>query len=244
MRRSNQSRLPRSDADPPFSAHQGGRVEVYRYNLDPQHPDMEILHDCAAAIRAGRVLLCPTDTCYILAANGLDLAAVTTVFEIKGRSFQSAIHIIVPDEADAEKYGIFNTMARALAQQFLPGRLTIVVNRQPIVPDVLVGNLPTVGIRIPDNKIILLLAQLAGVPLTATSANHSGSGTPYTVDEALADLGQDAELIYAALDQGELERVPTSTLVDVAGETPGIIREGAIPGNVLLRFLEKAAPPT
>ena len=91
---------------------------------------------------------------------------------------------------EAEKYAHVNEAARHLARRFLPGALTLVLPRKETIPAILVAGRDTIGIRIPDNRVILSLAEMTALPLTTTSANISGKPTPYTVEEVMEQLGE------------------------------------------------------
>ncbi|MBF8267196.1 MAG: hypothetical protein HW388_704 [Dehalococcoidia bacterium] len=205
--------------------------------VDGDNPDTRVISQAAGLIRDGAVLVLPTDTCYIFAANALDPVAVGKVFAIKKRPLGQPIHMAVGDLDMAEEYGELNQAARLLASRFLPGPLTLVLPRRRSIPDVLVGGGATVGIRIPDNRVLLEVVMVAGLPVTATSANISGLPTPYTVAEVLEQLGPQETRLALALDQGPLPEVSTSTIIDLSSSEPRILREGPIPGAVLLRAL-------
>ena len=107
---------------------------------------------------------------------------------------------------EAENYAHVNEAARYLAGHYLPGALTLVLKKKETVPSLLVAGLNTVGIRIPDNKIILRLVEMAGKSLTTTSANISGKPSPYAVEEVTAQLGENIQQVALILDQGPLAR--------------------------------------
>jgi len=174
------------------------------------------------------VLVCPTDTGYAFSANALDTRAVARVFHLKGRSYSNPIHVAVSSIEEAGKYAHINAVARHLARHFLPGALTLVLPKRETIPAMLVGGRDTVGVRIPDNKIILSLAEMTDRPLTTTSANISGQPTPYTAEEVVARLGETAEDIKLILDQGPLKTRELSTIVDLTVDPPQLIRQGLV----------------
>ncbi len=155
------------------------KIEVVNANK----PSLQILRRAARLIAKGKVIVCPTDTGYALTANALDLKAVVRVFNLKGRSYSNPIHVAVGSLEAAEKYAYINKAAQYLARSFLPGALTLVLPKKEIIPSLLVAGRDTIGIRIPDNRVILTLAAMTDLPLTATSANISGEPTPYSVQE-------------------------------------------------------------
>jgi L-threonylcarbamoyladenylate synthase len=196
--------------------------------IDPVNPDIKVLERAARLINKGEVLVCPTDTGYAFSANALDPRAVARVFDLKGRVFSNPVHIAVSSLAEAEKYAHLTAAARYLASRYLPGALTIVLKKKEIVPAMLVAGLDTVGIRIPDNRIILRLAEMTGRPLTATSANISGRPGTYSLSEVVAQLGESLGQVALALDQGPLPAHELSTIVDLSVSPPQLIRQGRI----------------
>lgn len=180
-------------------------------------------------------MLSPTDTAYMLATDGLNEAAVRRVIDIKRRSPEMAIAVIVPSLTAAAKYVGVTDAARRLAERFLPGPLTLVLPKTDTVPDVLTGGRPTLGIRVPGHTFSLALAERAGRPITATSANVSGGDAAYTLTEALSQLPADA--LDLAIDGGRVATPGVSTIVDLSGEWPVILREGLIPDSDILEAL-------
>ena len=196
--------------------------------VDAFNPDAAVIERAARLINRGEVVVCPTDTGYAFAANALDARAIARVFDLKGRSFSNPIHVAVNSIEEAEKYAHINEVARYLADHFLPGALTTVLPKKEIVPSMLVAGLDTVGIRIPDNNVILKLAGAAERPLTTTSANISGKPTPYTVEEIIGQLGENIRKVALILDQGPIKTRELSTIVDLSVSPPQLIRQGLV----------------
>jgi L-threonylcarbamoyladenylate synthase len=196
--------------------------------IDPINPDTRILERAARLISRGEVLVCPTDTGYAFSADALDPRAVTKVFHLKGRAFSNPIHVAVSSIVQADKYAHLTEVARYLASRYLPGALTLVLKKKENIPAMLVAGLDTVGLRIPDNKIILKLAEITGRPLTATSANISGRPGTYSIEEVVAQLGDNFMQVALVLDQGPLKTRELSTIVDLSVSPPQLIRQGRI----------------
>lgn len=196
--------------------------------VDASNPDEKVLEHAAKLLVKGEVIVCPTDTGYAFAANALDSRAVAKVFHLKARPFSNPIHIAVNSVAEAEKYAFFNDAAHFLAAHYLPGALTIVLPKKDIIPSILVGGLSSVGIRIPDNKVILRLAEIAHLPLTATSANVSGKPGTYSIDEVNTQFGENLKQVAMVLDQGLLKTREVSTVVDLSITPPQLVRQGGI----------------
>ncbi len=196
--------------------------------VDALYPDSAVIERAARLIGKGEVVVCPTDTGYAFAANALDTRAIARVFNLKGRAYSNPIHVAVYSLEAAEKYAHINEVTRYLAAHFLPGALTMVLPRKEIIPPILVAGLDTVGIRIPDNNVILKLAEAAEKPLTTTSANISGSPTPYTVEEIVQQLGDNLRKIALVLDQGLIRTRDVSTIVDLSVSPPQLVRQGLV----------------
>lgn len=169
---------------------------------------------------AARVVY-PTETVYGLAADALAPAAIERVFELKGRSRDEPISLAVPDIDAASEYTRPTDRERAFMEAFLPGPVTVVLERRSVVPDVLTAGSDRVGVRVPDHPTALALLQRIA-PLTATSANRSGAGSARRVEEIDASVRDAVDLV---LDEGTTPGTE-STVVDVSAET--IHRRGAL----------------
>ncbi len=213
----------------------GTRIEV----IDADNPDRRLLRQAARLILEGEVLVCPTDTGYAFAANALDEKAVAKVFDLKGRAYSNPIHVTVSSIAEAGKYAQVNEAARHLARRFLPGALTLVLPKRDVVPSLLVAGRNTIGIRVPDNKVILELAAITNLPITSTSANISGQPTPYSAREVVDQLGGDMEKVALVLDQGQIQPPELSTIVDLTVDPPHLLRQGRISWEEILNALKQ-----
>ena len=206
--------------------------------IDPNNPSELTLCKAASLIRGGCVIVCPTDTGYAFAANGLDIAAVTKIFILKGRDYSNPIHVAVHSIKAAGMFAHVNKTAELLAQRYLPGALTLVLPKTHTIPPSLVAGKDTVGIRIPDSKVILALAEMTGLPITATSANPSGKPTPYSVPEVVDQMGEAIDGVKLILDQGTIPSHGLSTIVDLTTDPPQLIRQGVISWLEIRQFLE------
>ena len=213
-----------------------------------------------ALLPAGGVILYPTDTLYGLGADALSDEAIAKLYSIKERDGSKPIHCIVADLAMAQTYGEFNETGRRLVKEFLPGPLTIVVEKKQGIDSGIARNIETIGIRIPDNEFCIALAREFGKPYTTTSANVSGMETPTIVEEILKQLsslgfvnpnsglrnpniGNEAtDAIDLVIDAGELPASAPSTVVGVSGTDVVILREGAIPAGEIFEALGKLLP--
>ena len=177
-------------------------------------------------LRDGGVIALPTDTLYGISANALDPEAAAKVFSVKDRGERSPLPIFVSDPVHLYKYGrdIPDTAIR-LAEIFWPGKLTIVVGKSDLVPDVVSGGLDTVGLRIPDHPAPREIVAQLGEPITATSANVSGKPALTAAEDVVAELGSRLDLV---LDGGTLAPSAPSTVIDVTADPPRILRQGAL----------------
>ena len=177
------------------------------------------LTDAVAALRRGDLVVYPTETVYGLAADATDPEAVERAFEAKGRSHEKPISMALPDVGAAADYVRLSDRERAFCERFLPGPVTVLLERTDRVPDVLVAGRDRVGVRVPDHELSRNLARRVG-PITATSANRSGEPGARRVEEIAPEVRERAVVI----DRGETPGAE-STVVDVS--TGEIVRRGA-----------------
>jgi L-threonylcarbamoyladenylate synthase len=176
-------------------------------------------------LREGGVIAMPTDTLYALAAAAGDAQAVARVYAIKGREADKALPLFVSGLEMAERFAVFNPMARQLARRFWPGALTIVLPKQPgFDSDALAGG-DTVALRVPDSDIARSVIEALGEPITATSANLSGGADPSTAGEVRRQIGDRIDYL---LDGGPCPVGLASTIVDCCGAVPVVLRPGAV----------------
>ncbi len=180
----------------------------------------------AELLRAGRLVAFPTETVYGLGANALDPAAVRRIFEAKGRPFSSPLIVHVDSIGMARELALqWPDAAEQLARRFWPGPLTIVLPKQPIIPDIVTAGLPSVGVRIPAHPVAIALLQAAKIPLAAPSANRFMQLSPTTAEHVRSGLGDKADMI---LDGGPCSIGIESTVISFAGPVPKILRPGMI----------------
>ncbi len=184
----------------------------------------QALPQAVAVLQRGGLVAFPTDTVYGVGALAFEAAAVQRLYEVKGRSAEKAIAVLVAREADlARVAAVLTPSARALALRFWPGPLTLVVPKHPDLPEA-VSALPTVGVRQPDHTVAQALLALAG-PLAVTSANLSGQASATTAEAVLAQLEGRIDLL---LDGGPTPGGVASTVIDCTAEPPKILRPGPI----------------
>jgi L-threonylcarbamoyladenylate synthase len=195
-------------------------------------PDREGIVSAAGLLRAGLTVAIPTETVYGLAADATSGQAVAAVFAAKGRPGFNPLICHYHDSAAAAAHVAFSPQAGRLAEAFWPGPLTLVLPRLPGCPvHALAGaGLPTLAVRVPSHPVARALLEACGLPLAAPSANRSGGVSPTTAAHVLADLDG---RIAAVLDAGPCAVGVESSVVDLSGGAPRLLRPGGIPAEAI-----------
>ncbi|PWI45014.1 L-threonylcarbamoyladenylate synthase [Streptomyces sp. ICBB 8177] len=193
------------------------------------------IEKAAGVLRAGGLVALPTETVYGLGADAEDPAAVSRIFQVKGRppSHPLIVHLGDAQMLDEWVEDVPPT-ARLLAERFWPGPLTLVLRRGRRVPLEATGGLETVAVRVPDHPVALALLAAFGGGVTAPSANRFGAVSPTTADHVRMELGDAVDFV---LDGGPCAVGVESTIVDVTGDTPSILRPGGITREALEEVL-------
>lgn len=195
----------------------------------------EELETAAEILRSGGLVAIPTETVYGLGANALDPSAVGRIYEAKGRPSDNPLIIHVPNADWLSRYCVdVPECAYRLAERFWPGPLTMILRRNPIVPDRTTGRLDTVGVRCPNHPVTLALIEKAAVPIAAPSANLSGRPSCTTAEHVMEDVGGKIECI---LDGGPCEVGVESTIIDLTVQPPRLLRPGGLPLEQLKEVL-------
>ena len=203
-------------------------------------PDPAILDRAAAVLRAGGLVVYPTETVYGLAAAALSPEAVQRVFDAKGRPAAQPLPVQIGQAADIDALAQdIPAEARALIAAFFPGPLTLVLPRRPAVPDLVTGGGETVGLRMPDHPVALGVLRAFGGPLVCPSANLTTHPAPMSAEDALADLDGLVDLI---LDGGPTTDRTPSTVLDLTTRPARLLREGKLTRAVLAEFVEIRTP--
>lgn len=188
--------------------------------------DPDALARAADLLRAGRLVAFPTETVYGLGANALDAAAVDRLYVAKGRPVVNPVIVHVADAAAVSGVAAsWPACAEKLARSFWPGPLTLVLPKSEAVPATVTAGGPTVAVRCPAHPVARALLREAGVPVAAPSANRSGQLSPTTAAHVVASLGDRVDFV---LDGGPCPVGIESTVLDVTGERPRILRPGPI----------------
>lgn len=202
-------------------------------SVDPQDPAPAAVREAAEALAGGAVVAFPTDTLYGLAVDPRNERAVDRVYAIKGRAFDQPLPLIAADEDQAgTQAGELSELARALAGEFWPGPLTLIVTARPALCPRVHAWTGRVAVRVPAHATARALAQAAGHPITATSANIAGGTPASTGEQVMAALDKSVDLL---LDAGPTIGGLPSTIVDATGTTPRLVRAGVVPWDCVLR---------
>lgn len=191
----------------------------------------------ARVVQRGGTVIFPTDTVYGIGCDPVSPTAVARVFSVKNRPADRPLSLHLASVEEMLEYAPDNEFARALAAAFMPGPLTTIVRRPAYVDAAVTGGARTVGLRVPKHALCRLILDRCG-PLAATSANISGSPA-YTGDGFATSLPE-ADLF---VDDGPTPLGAESTIVDVSGQVPRLVREGAISAVMLEHVLGRIERP-
>lgn len=186
------------------------------------------LRKAISVLKEGGVIAHATETCYGFACDVFNKNAIDRLYKLKQMKSDKPVSILVVDLKMAQKFGIFNKCALELAKKYWPGPLTIIVKRKKTLPAFLNPKSKTIGIRVPGHKLSLELVKKLGSPITTTSANISGLASPYSVSAIKKQFSGQKPKPDFILDSGRLKKNPPSTIIDVSGAKPVVVRSGAI----------------
>ena len=196
----------------------------YIYNL--QNIDLEKI---GSLLKEGKLIIYPTDTVYGIGAIMDSIDAIKGVYNAKKRNFSSPLIVLVSDPNKISKIAYIDEKHKEninkLINKFWPGGLTIILKKKPCVPDIMTANGNTVGVRMPDLKLSLDIIDSVGGLFPTTSANISGEATPRSYEELSQEFKDRVDII---IDGGNSPVGVASTIIDMSGDTPKIIRVGAI----------------
>lgn len=209
--------------------------------VDPESPDPALLAQAAAVLERGGIVACPTDTLYGLFADPLNPEAVQRLFDLKGRPADRAVPLVADSVAQVETaISRLPPLARCLADRWWPGPLSLLIAAGPAIVPGVHGGTNLVAVRVPAHPLARALCRVTGRPLTATSANRSGEAPASTADEVRARVDEALSLL---LDGGPAPGGPPSTIVDVSGAEPRLVRAGAVAWEHVLTSLQGPDEP-
>lgn len=208
--------------------------------VDFWNPDKDVIARAAQLIRDGQLVAFPTETVYGLGANALNPEAVRRTYAAKGRPSDNPLILHFPDPESVEQAAYVDERAKSLMDAFWPGPLTLVLPVKDCVPPEARAGLPSVGCRMPDYPAALAFFAACGVPVSGPSANRSGRPSPTNAQTVAEDIGSAAAMI---LDAGECRVGVESTVLDVTGKVPVLLRPGGVSMEQLQDFLGEVALP-
>jgi L-threonylcarbamoyladenylate synthase len=183
-----------------------------------------VITNAVKILRDGGLVAMPTETVYGLGADALNPLAIRQIYATKGRPSGHPLIVHLAANADWEQWGVFSDLAMALAKEFWPGPLTMIVPRHPQVPTEVTGGLDTIGIRVPQHPIAQRLLSSFGSGIAAPSANRFGGVSPTTAHHVQAEFGDTIHIV----DGGPSHIGIESTIVDLSGTSPALLRPGSI----------------
>jgi L-threonylcarbamoyladenylate synthase len=209
--------------------------------IDPANPDRDTLDVAAEAVLRGGVIAFPTDTLYGLSCSLLDASAVEVLARLKRRDPSYAVISLIPDpeQAWALAYEV-PPAAERLIRAFWPGPLSIILPASGFVPERVRGRGATVALRCPNDTLSRALLERIGGPVVSSSANLSGQPPAETVEQVVEYFGNQLDLV---LDGGPRRGGQPSTLVDLSGAKPKLLRRGALDVTAQLGDFEDLSPP-
>jgi L-threonylcarbamoyladenylate synthase len=214
-------------------------MEILR--VDPGNPDLATLDVAAEAVLRGGVIAFPTDTLYGLSCSLLDSSAVEMIGRLKRRDPSHAVISLIPEpeQAWALAYEV-SPLAERLIRAHWPGPLSLILLASGFVPERVRGRGVTVALRCPNDTLSCALLARIGGPVVSSSANLSGRPPAETAEEVVGYFGNQLDLI---LDGGARRGGQPSTLVDLSGPRPKLLRRGAVDVAPLLGDFEDLSPP-
>ena len=196
-------------------------AETKIIKIDPKNPDRKIVWYIAKIIEGGGVVVYPTETSYGIGTNAVNVAAIKRLRKIRKPSGKP-ISIIVSDIGMMEKYGVITKEIKLLVKKFMPGPLTIITRKKKTVPNIL--NKKEIAFRISSHPIAAMLAEYAGVPITAASANPEGMPPAFDAKTAVKYFDGKVDIV---IDAGSLKKRKPSAMIDMKDKLK-IVRKGEI----------------
>jgi len=194
--------------------------------INPEAMDKSLIREMGEILKNGGLVSFPTETVYGLGANALDAEAVSGIFRAKGRPGDNPLIVHLADAKDVATVAReIPEAAEKLFAHFSPGPLTVILKKRPEIPEVVTAGLDTVAVRIPSHPIARELILSSGVPIAAPSSNLSGKPSPTKAEHVIVDMDGRVDAI---IDGGECSVGLESTVIDVTGEYPTILRPGGV----------------
>jgi tRNA threonylcarbamoyl adenosine modification protein (Sua5/YciO/YrdC/YwlC family) len=190
--------------------------------VNPINPQKHLIGKVVEELKQGGVIAYPTDTVYGIGCDIFSKSAVERIYRIKGRDKKKPLSFICEDLKHISQYAFVGDNAYRIMRRLIPGPYTFILKATKLVPKVMLTKRETVGIRVPDAEICRMLVNELGHPIVTTSANVSNDAIISDPEEIEKKMGK---LLDIVIDGGPLPQEP-STMIDLTGDAPVIVREG------------------
>lgn len=209
------------------------------YGIDPRRPEPDLIRRAAAVVRDGGLVILPTRGLYGLGCDAHNATAVKRIFDIKGRSSAKPLLVLISHQRMlADIVPSTPPLAEKLMTAFWPGRITLVMHGLKDLPPGLCSDTGKVGVRMVGHPVAAALVKTAERPITGTSANLSGAGGCDRIEAIDSAVTSSVDMV---LDAGPLAGGPGSSVIDVTGPIPHVLREGAVPTTEISSALKGEA---
>jgi L-threonylcarbamoyladenylate synthase len=200
-------------------------------SVNPREPELELLRQAADCLRDGGIVLYPTETFYGLGADYANEPALKRLFHLKERAAAKPVLLLIPQRSWIPALAAsFPEAAETLAAHFWPGPLTLILSAAPHLSRFITGDGPTVGIRISSNPVARRLLSLCKTCITSSSANISGTSSPFSIEQIPRQLLDSVDLV---IDAGKTPGGKPSTVLDVSAVPFQLVRDGAVPFSAI-----------
>lgn len=220
-------------------------MNTIKLNINFWNPEREILAQAAKILNRGGLVAFPTETVYGLGADALNAEAVKKIYIAKGRPSDNPLILHVSNFDTAKELVYVDERAEKLMREFWPGPLTLVLKSKNIIPGITRGGLDTAAVRMPDNPVALALIDAAKTPIAAPSANLSGRPSPTDFNAVVQDMDGKIDMILNAIILNADKNLKLSnigiesTVIDISGEKPLLLRPGGTSREIINNFLLK-----
>ena len=195
----------------------------------------DALREAGEILRAGGLVVMPTETVYGLGGDATNPDAAKAIYEAKGRPSDNPLIIHIAEPEEAERYAVTCDAYYRLARHFMPGPLTVILPKKDVIPASVTGGLDSVAVRCPSHPVARALIRAAGVAVAAPSANRSGRPSPTCAKHVVEDLWGRVDMI---IDSGDCELGLESTIVKLEGDSGVLLRPGAVTPDDLRAVLK------
>ena len=210
-------------------------MEIVKLNKDEDF--LPAIQKAIAVLRLGGAIVYPTDTLYALGANAMEPQSIERVFKIKNREREKPLPIAVRNIKWAKELSFIYKREERFLNKVWPGSTTVVLPKRNVVPDILTAGRPSVAMRIPDHQFVEKLLARFGYPITSTSANVSGQAPSRKMSDIIGLFEKAEYQPNLVIDAGDLPESEPSTIIDLIGEQPKILRVGPSKPDKLMKLL-------